>query len=87
MRADRDRQRAGALDAIARVGVLDGELQDARRRVAELEAGLRAAEALVAQRDRQLRDIVTTRRYRLGAALARPFDMTRARRRRSGAGT
>jgi hypothetical protein len=87
MRADRDRQRAGALDAIARVGVLDGELQDARRRVAELEAGLRAAEALVAQRDRQLRDIVTTRRYRLGAALARPFDMTRARLRRSGAGT
>jgi hypothetical protein len=37
----------------------------------------------VAERDSQLREVVTTRRHRLGAALAAPLDMARTRLRRS----
>jgi hypothetical protein len=83
MRADRDRQRAIGLDAIARVKVLDGELARAHRRVAELEGELRAAWARAGQPDPHLLVLARAWRRRLGARLPEPVRRLRARLRRS----
>ncbi len=68
-RAERDRHRGQAEDALARVQVLDRELQRAFARVAELEGEL----------DR-VKGALATRRYRLAQGLAAPLDRLRQRR-------
>jgi hypothetical protein len=83
LRAERDRQRASAQDAIARLSVLDRELERARCRLADLEAHLHESRAVIAERDEQLRAVVKTRRYRLAESFAAPLELVRARLRRS----
>jgi hypothetical protein len=79
LRAERDRHRASAEDAVARVAVLDRELRQANARVASLDEHLSQAGARVAELDGQLREVLATRRFRLARQAAAPIDALRAR--------
>jgi len=86
LRSDRDRHRASAETAVARVALLDRELRRANARVATLDEQLRQAdarivelEAAAARADEQLLAVLATRRYRLALRVAAPLEMLRAR--------
>lgn len=86
LRSERDRHRASAKDAIARVASLDHELHGATARLATLDEHLRRADARVeeletvaAEASRQLRGLLAMRRHRLAERLGAALDSLRAR--------
>jgi hypothetical protein len=78
LRAERDRLRTTAADAVARVAALDRGLEGANARVATLEEHLRQARARMTEQDAQLQAVRATRRYRLARLIGSPLDTLRA---------
>jgi hypothetical protein len=80
----RTRDVMGEVSALqSRVAGLEAELERANEHAGELDRELRACHERLARLDAAHRALRSTRRYRIGAWLARPLDRLRGRRQRA----